>query len=241
ASLLEKETLLEKLGDSWDWTEENVTNLKPILFHLPIAMLVNLNDTHAIDRMYAEVELCMNNTGNKSASCPSQAESRGEGTTPRAQYMLSLRAWLIEKTYGDPSNWDRDTFAKMTNLSILPDAVFLRLQPDVLLTRKDGILSMLRGNALKLKSLGRYVVEKVFDAENVSRSNARQPLVSQQEIERIKAVINPLRTAGLMQFVYATDLPNEVLDADNRRIRNETDTMTSAALQDGVIDAEVCP
>jgi hypothetical protein len=35
-----------------------------------------------------------------------------------------------------------------------------------------------------------------------------------------------------MQFVYATDLPNEVLDAFNRRIRNETDNFTTAALQD---------
>jgi hypothetical protein len=42
-----------------------------------------------------------------------------------------------------------------------------------------------------------------------------------------------------MQFVYATDLPNEVLDADNRRIRNETDNFTTAALQDGFIDAKV--
>jgi hypothetical protein len=44
---------------------------------------------------------------------------------------------------------------------------------------------MLRGNTTKLRALGRYVVEKVLMAGNVSRSNISQPLVSQQEIERV--------------------------------------------------------
>ncbi|XP_047736950.1 uncharacterized protein LOC125178068, partial [Hyalella azteca] len=242
ARRLEVIMLLKLLGDSREWAEVNITDLKPILFYLPIDLLTNLRDERSVARLYEEVKLCMNNTGNKSASCPSQAESRGEGTTPRAQYMLSLRAWLIEKTYGDPRNWDRDTFAKMTNLSILPDAVFLRLRPDVLLTRKDEILSSKEkgGWALKVQALGRNFVEKVLKVENVRRDDFNpRPLVSQQEIERIKAVISPLRTAGLMQFVYATDLPNEVLDADDRRIRNETDKFTVTAIQDGSIDALV--
>ncbi|XP_018021223.2 uncharacterized protein LOC108677509 [Hyalella azteca] len=240
APRMEVALLLEMLGDSGDWTQENIINLKPILFQLPIAMLTNLRDARTIAILYEELNLCMNNSVNKSASCPSQAESRGEGTTPRAQYMLSLRAWLIEKTYGDPSNWDRDTFAKMTNLSILPDAFFLRLRPEVLLTRKDEILTMLQTKVLKLRALGRYLVERIFEAEKVRReNNDLQPLISQQEVDRIKAVISPLRTAGLMQFVYATDLPNEVLDADDRLIRNELRSFTTDALQGGSIDALV--
>ncbi|XP_018019784.2 uncharacterized protein LOC108676244 [Hyalella azteca] len=238
ASRMEVALLLDKLGDSWEWKEANITNLKPILFYLPIAMLTNLRDSRAIARLFNEANLCMDNLNTKSASCPSQAELNGEGGTTRAQYMLSLQAWLREKTYGDPRNWDRDTF-QMLNFSSLPDFVFMRLQPDVLLSRKTEILAMMRGG-LKTRALGRYVVEKIFEAENVTRrANVLQSPVSQQEIERIKAVISPVRTAGLMQFVYATDLPNEVLDADSKRIRNETDNFTTAALQDGSIDALV--
>ncbi|XP_018019788.1 uncharacterized protein LOC108676246 isoform X2 [Hyalella azteca] len=240
ASRVEVNMLLEQLGNSWDWMEANITSLKPILFYLPISMLTNLRDVPTITRLNDEVRQCTDNSGSRSESCPSQQEAKGDVMTVRAQYMLSLRAWLIEKTYGDPRNWDRDTFAKMTDLSILPDAVFLRLQPEVLLTRKDEILTMLRSKASKVRSLGRYIVEKVFMKENVRRSTDNPPpSVSQTEVDRIKAVISPLRSAGLMQFVYATDLPNEVLDADNRLIRNELDTSTTTALQSGGIDALV--
>ncbi|XP_018019781.2 uncharacterized protein LOC108676240 [Hyalella azteca] len=240
ASRVEVNMLLEQLGNSWDWMEANITSLKPILFYLPISMLTNIRDVPTITRLNNEVRQCTDNSGSRSESCPSQQEAKGDVMTVRAQYMLSLRAWLIEKTYGDARNWDRDTFAKMTDLSILPDAVFLRLQPDVLLTRKDEILTMLRSKASKVRSLGRYIVEKVFMKENVRRSTDNPPpSVSQTEIDRIKAVISPLRSAGLMQFVYATDLPNEVLDADNRLIRNELDTSTTTALQSGGIDALV--
>jgi hypothetical protein len=51
ASRTEVVLLLDGLGDSSEWMEENITSLKPILFFLPLTSFTNLRDERAIAKL----------------------------------------------------------------------------------------------------------------------------------------------------------------------------------------------
>ncbi|XP_045621858.1 uncharacterized protein [Procambarus clarkii] len=120
-------TLVSRLGDPAKWSPQNVTDLGPVIFQLPVCLDKVQNDSTA--QAVMEI-LIMCQSANPDPNCP------------HVEHLWTLTQMMVQRLKGPPSTWNKDTVRAMGNVSIIPDYAIVYLTNSFVKDKKADIVSV---------------------------------------------------------------------------------------------------
>ncbi|XP_045621857.2 uncharacterized protein [Procambarus clarkii] len=126
-TLSEVVTLVSRLGDPAKWSPQNVTDLGPVIFQLPVCLDKVQNDSTA-QAVMDVLKTCLGQTPD--SNCPSVAQ------------LWTMMQMMVLRLTGPPATWSQGSVTAMGGVNMIPDYAVVYLNNSFITAAKMDIVKV---------------------------------------------------------------------------------------------------